>query len=47
MSGYTRIYCVGDEGGFMGADGINPIIIYVAELDRLDFDKDRSYKLEY
>jgi hypothetical protein len=25
MAGYSRIYCLGGEGGFMGADGINPI----------------------
>jgi hypothetical protein len=25
MSGYTRIYAVGGQGGFLGADGINPI----------------------
>lgn len=26
MAGYSKIYCIGGEGGFMGADGINPII---------------------
>ena len=25
MSGYSRIYCIGGEGGALGADGINPI----------------------
>ncbi len=25
MAGYSKIYCVGGEGGFLGADGINPI----------------------
>ena len=25
MAGYSRIYCIGDEGGALGADGINPI----------------------
>ena len=25
MAGYSKIYCIGGEGGFMGADGINPI----------------------
>jgi hypothetical protein len=25
MAGYSKIYCVGGLGGFMGSDGINPI----------------------
>lgn len=25
MAGYTRIYCLGGEGGYQGADGVNPI----------------------
>lgn len=25
MSGYSKIYCIGGEGGFMGSDGMNPI----------------------
>jgi hypothetical protein len=25
MAGYSKIYCIGGEGGFQGADGINPI----------------------
>ena len=25
MAGYSKIYCVGGEGGFLGADGMNPI----------------------
>ncbi|MDE2768628.1 MAG: hypothetical protein OXI70_11135 [Chloroflexota bacterium] len=25
MAGYSRIYCVGDEGGYLGSDGINSI----------------------
>ena len=23
MAGYSKIYCIGPEGGFMGSDGIN------------------------
>ncbi|MDE0297811.1 MAG: hypothetical protein OXN17_04210 [Candidatus Poribacteria bacterium] len=36
MAGYSRIYCIGGEGGFMGADGINPIHfqILVGDADR-------------
>ena len=29
MSGFNRIYCVGGEGGFQGADGINPILFQI------------------
>ena len=29
MAGYSKIYCIGGEGGFMGADGINPIDIQI------------------
>ena len=25
MSGYSKIYCIGGEGGFLGSDGMNPI----------------------
>lgn len=25
MAGYSKIYCIGGEGGFLGADGMNPI----------------------
>ena len=25
MAGYSTIYCIGGEGGFQGADGMNPI----------------------
>jgi hypothetical protein len=36
MSGFSRIYIVGGEGGFMGADGVNPIelLILVGDADR-------------
>lgn len=36
MAGYSRIYCVGDVGGFLGADGINPIWfqLWVGDADR-------------
>ena len=36
MAGYSKIYCVGEPGGFMGADGINPILfqILVGDADR-------------
>lgn len=29
MAGYSKIYCVGGEGGFLGGDGINPICIQI------------------
>ena len=29
MAGYSRIYCIGGLGGFIGADGINPILFQV------------------
>jgi hypothetical protein len=36
MAGYSRIYCIGERGGFDGADGINPILlqIWVGDADR-------------
>jgi hypothetical protein len=36
MAGYSRIYCLGGQGGFQGADGINPIRcqIWVGEGNR-------------
>lgn len=36
MAGYSKLYCVGSLGGFMGADGINPILfqILVGDADR-------------
>lgn len=36
MAGYSRIYVLGGEGGFMGADGVNPIevLILVGNADR-------------
>lgn len=33
VAGYTRIYCIGGEGGFMGSDGINPIAAQIWEGD--------------
>ena len=29
MSGYSKIYCIGEEGGFMGSDGINQIYLQI------------------
>ena len=29
MAGYSKIYCVGGEGGFLGADGMNPICFQI------------------
>jgi hypothetical protein len=36
MAGYSGLYVVGGEGGFMGADGVNPIgfQILIGESDR-------------
>ena len=36
MAGFTKLYVVGGEGGFMGADGVNPIefLILFGESDR-------------
>lgn len=36
MAGYSKIYCIGGEGGFLGADGMNPIDfqILVGDADR-------------
>ena len=36
MAGYSTLYCIGGLGGFMGADGINPIQmqIWVGNSDR-------------
>jgi hypothetical protein len=36
MSGYSRLYVVGELGGFMGADGVNPILfqILIGDADR-------------
>ena len=30
MAGYSKIYCIGGEGGFLGADGMNPIGVNLA-----------------
>lgn len=36
MAGYSRLYVVGGLGGFMGADGVNPIefLVLVGNADR-------------
>ena len=36
MAGYSRIYVVGGQGGFKGADGVNPIefLVLVGDADR-------------
>jgi hypothetical protein len=36
MAGYSKLYCIGGLGGYMGADGINPILlqIWVGDSDR-------------
>ena len=36
MSGYSKFYVVGGVGGYMGADGVNPIefLILVGDADR-------------
>lgn len=36
MAGYSKMYVVGGQGGFMGADGVNPIefIVLVGDSDR-------------
>lgn len=36
MAGYRKIFCVGEEGGYLGSDGINPILfqIFVGDASR-------------
>ena len=36
MAGYSKIYVIGGQGGFMGADGVNPIefLVLVGDSDR-------------
>lgn len=29
MAGFSKIYCIGGEGGFIGADGMNPISLQI------------------
>ena len=29
MAGFSKIYCIGGEGGFLGSDGINPIALQI------------------
>ncbi len=40
VAGYTHLYVVGGEGGFAGADGVNPIktLILVGGADRVWFE---------
>ena len=40
MAGYSKIYCIGPEGGFMGFDGINrlDLLILVGDGDRRWFE---------
>jgi hypothetical protein len=37
MAGYSRMFVIGGEGGFMGSDGVNPIqlLILVGDSDRM------------
>lgn len=49
MAGYSKIYVAGGQGGYMGADGVNPIsfMILVGDADRQWFQPnyiDRSIK---
>jgi len=36
MAGYSKLYVIGGQGGFMGADGVNPIefVVLVGDADR-------------
>jgi len=40
MAGFSRIYCIGGLGGYMGSDGIHPIVlqIWVGEGNRQWFE---------
>jgi hypothetical protein len=40
MAGISRIYWIGPGGGFMGGDGVNPILaqIWLGESDRMWFE---------
>ena len=40
MAGFSRIYCVGGQGGFIGTDGINPLLLEILEghSDRMWFE---------
>jgi len=37
MAGYSKIYVVGGQGGFLGSDGVNPIefLLLVGNADRM------------
>ena len=36
MAGFSRLYIIGGQGGFMGADGVNPIeaMVLIGDADR-------------
>ena len=36
MAGYSKLYVIGGQGGYMGADGVNPIefLVLVGDADR-------------
>jgi len=36
VAGYSKLYVIGGQGGFMGADGVNPIefLVLVGDADR-------------
>lgn len=40
MAGFRTIFCIGGLGGFLGADGINPIILQIwqGDADRMWFE---------
>lgn len=40
VAGYTHFYVIGKQGGFAGADGVNPIesVLVVGEADRMWFE---------
>lgn len=31
MAGYSRAYFIGGQGGYMGADGVNPLVLEILE----------------
>ena len=31
MAGFSRVYFIGGNGGFMGADGVNPLVLEILE----------------
>lgn len=49
MAGFSKIYCIGGTGGFLGSDGINPILVQIwqGEGDRQWFEAryfDKKFK---